>query len=88
MLDFYHTEPDEILALFFEYRKQSINDDSTINETINKVIESYMIQCVEIQDAELPDSELWSSELGGHATMDSLNGIGVGFCDFYDGAPA
>jgi hypothetical protein len=81
MFDTYYTEPDEMLLLLFECWKQSI-DDSPINETFSEVIEIYTNQCVGIQDVERLDSEL-----GGHATMDSLLGIGVGFCDFYDGAP-
>jgi len=75
------TGPDEMLDLLFECWKQSI-DDSSINETFSEVIEMCTNQCVGIQDVECLDSEL-----DGHATMDSLLGIGVGFCDFYDGAP-
>ena len=81
IIDTNDAEPDEMLALLFECWKQSI-DDSSIHETFSEVIELCMNQCVGMQDLEHIDSEL-----DGHATMDSLLGIGVGFCDFYDGAP-
>jgi|688.fasta_scaffold2373687_1 hypothetical protein len=80
---------DEMLAVqrLFECWKHGVDGSSTINEALGEVIETFTIQCVGIHDPELLDSELWDSQFGMHATMDSLYGIGVGFCDFYNGTP-
>jgi hypothetical protein len=79
MFDTYDAGPDEMLSLLFKCWRQSM-DESSANETLSEVIDMCTIQWVGIQDAERLDCEL-----DGHATMDSLPGIG--FCDFYDGAP-